>query len=492
MRKSLQAWLTVHREALSRLAALGIGAGAENSTLSGLEQASAASLALGLEDYAGLFEQAALARRNNAVESPHPRLFLRKPLDARLLIADVVVLGGLNEGCWPQASGPDPWLNRKDRAFAGLPPAERRIGQAAYDFTLLAAATPRVIITRAKKENGSLTRPSRWIARIKALISGAGQAHALKPEQPWLAWVAAQRAPKALTPASRPAPRPPLASRPRRLSVTAIETWLANPYAIYARQILGLDPLRRLDETSDARDKGILYHAALHGFFQAYPKALPENAAAALLRELDKAAGELGFNLENAPFWRPRFARFAQWFAESEGERRAGVQLLKSEAGGKLRVEAPAGPFDITARADRIDRLGDGGLRIYDFKTSVNAAKVSAARGAPQLALEGLLAKEGAFAGIPAGSAAELFYVVATGGEPPGEIVTLKVPCAEAIEDARIGTLQQIARFDDEATAYAYEARAIFRDKAENDPYAHLARAAEWSIEADDSEGGDE
>ena len=152
--------------------------------------------------------------------------------------------------------------------------------------------------------------------------------------------------------------------------------------------------------------------------------------------ELDKAAEELGFNLENAPFWRPRFARFAEWFAGSEAARRAGVQMLKSEVGGKLRVEAPAGPFEITARADRIDRLGDGRLRIYDFKTSANAAKVSAGRGAPQLALEGLLAKEGAFAGIPAGSSAELFYIVATGGEPPGEIVTLKVPCADAIQAA--------------------------------------------------------
>ena len=491
-RRSLQAWLTAHREVLSRLAALGIGAAAENCVLDSLERASGASFSLALEDYAALFEQAALARRNNAVESPHPRLLLRKPLDARLLIADVVVLGGLNEGSWPQASGPDPWLSRKDRAFVGLPPSERRVGQAAYDFTLLAAATPRAILTRAKKENGSLTRPSRWIARIKALVSGAGKAHALKPDQPWLTWVAAQRAPKELVPAFRPAPRPPLAARPRRLSVTAIETWFANPYAIYARQILGLEPLRRLDRTSDARDKGILYHAALHGFFQAYPKTLPDNAAAELLRELDKAAGELGFNLENAPFWRPRFARFAQWFAETEGERRAGVSLLKSEVGGKLRLDAPAGTFEITARADRIDRLGDGCLRIYDFKTSANTAKVSARRGAPQLALEGLLAKEGAFAGIPAGAAAELFYIVATGGEPPGEIVTLKGPCAEAIEAARAGTLQRIARFDDEATAYAYETRAIFGDKAENDPYAHLARAAEWSVEAEDSEGGDD
>src|SRR5262249_2563450 len=186
--------------------------------------------------------------------------------------------------------------------------------------------------TRAIKENGSLARPSRWVSRIKALAAGAGRLEALQPDRPWLTWAKTYRLSRAVVPAASPKPRPPLAARPRRLSVTAIETWFANPYAIYARHILGLEPLRRLDETGDARDKGILYPASLHAFFQAYPAALPKNAASLLLQKLDEAAEELGFDLQNAPFWRPRFARFAAWFAETEGERRADVQVLKSEA----------------------------------------------------------------------------------------------------------------------------------------------------------------
>jgi ATP-dependent helicase/nuclease subunit B len=488
---SLPDWLAAHRKALALLAGLGLSS-AESASLQALEQAATRLFKLDLAEYAEFFAQVMSSRRACKLEQPHPRIFIWKPLDARLLSADVMVLGGLNEGCWPQMSGPDPWLSRNDRKFIGLQPPERRIGRSAHDFVALAASAPRVILTRARKENGSLTRPSRWISRILALVSGAGKLDTLRPEKPWLSWSATHRAPEAVQPASRPEPRPPLAARPRRLSVTAIETWLANPYAIYARQILGLDPLRQAGETSDARDKGILYHAALHGFFQAYPRELPENGAAKLLRQLDKAAEELGFNLENAPFWRPRFARFAEWFAGSEAARREGVTTLKSEVGGKLEVEAPAGPFEITARADRIDRFADGRLIIYDFKTSTNAAKTSARREAPQLALEGLLAKEGAFAGIAAGASAELLYVVATGGEPPGEIVPLKVACAEAIEAARTGTRNRIALFDDPATPYAYEARAIFREKAENDPFAHLARVREWQAGADDSEGGDE
>jgi ATP-dependent helicase/nuclease subunit B len=273
--------------------------------------------------------------------------------------------------------------------------------------------------------------------------------------------------------------------------VTAIETWFANPYAIYAQHILGLEPLRRIGETHDTRDKGILYHAALHRFFQDYPGPLPSNAEEELVRCLDKAADGLGFNLENAPFWRPRFARFAGWFISTEDSRRAGILTLKSEAGGKLKLDVPAGPFEVTARADRIDIGHNGAVRIYDFKTSANAAKVSVGRGAPQLSLEGLLVREGAFAGISPGSDPELLYIVATGGEPPGDIVLLKIP-GEAIQAAATGLQHRISRFDDPETPYAHERRAIFRDKADNDPYAHLARVKEWSAGADEEETGDD
>ena len=289
-----------------------------------------------------------------------------------------------------------------------------------------------------------------------------------------------------------PAPRPPLAARPRRLSVTAVETWFANPYGIYARHILGLDPLRRIGETHDARDKGTLYHAALHRFFQTHPGALPTNAADDLVRCLDKAADELGFNLENAPFWRPRFARFADWFTSTEDSRRAGILALKSEVSGKWKRDAAAGPFEVTARADRIDIGQDGAVTIYDFKTSASAAKTAANRGAPQLALEGFLVREGAFAGIPPGSDPELHYIVATGGEPPGEVVELKGPCAEAIQAAATGLVFRITSFDDPATPYAYERRPIFRDKEDHDPYAHLARVKEWSTGGNEEEADDD
>jgi ATP-dependent helicase/nuclease subunit B len=494
-RLPFQEWTAAHLAALSRLAEIGLSTerseADERSTLDAAASVSPPSLTFALTDYAHLFAELCAGAKNGA-QDPHPRLTLRTPLDFRLLSADVIVLGGLNESSWPRTPGPSPWLDRRARDFVGLSPEERRIGRSAQDFAALASAAPKVLLTRSRRVDGSLTRPSRWIARMTALASGAGLLETLSPEQPWLKWARSQRTPAKTAPTQRPAPTPPVSARPRRLSVTAVETWLANPYAIYARHILGLEPLNPMGEGQNLRDKGVLYHAALHHFFAAYPAALPANAAQELVRCLDRAAIELGFNLENAPLWRPRFARFAEWFANTEDARRAGVRLLKSEVGGKLRLDAPAGPFEITARADRIDVLEDEALRIYDFKTSASAAKTSASRGAPQLALEGMLAMAGAFAGVPEALAAELIYIVATGGQPPGEAVQPKKPSAEAIEEASVAIVERIARFDDPETPYAYEARAVFREKADHDPYAHLARLKEWAGDEGQDEDGDD
>jgi ATP-dependent helicase/nuclease subunit B len=490
----LSGWIAAHRSAFSKLSALAITeAHADSPVLRRLGGAEAPAAKISLRDYAGVFEQAAISLRMDRFPlRPHPRLILAKPLDMRLLTADFIILSSLNEGSWPRTPRSDSWLGRGGRALAGLPPLERETGQSAHDFMALASSASRVVLTRAEKENGNAMRTSRWLLRIKALASGIGKPETLKPELPWLSYAAPDNSASAPPRPAPPRPRPPMRARPRRLSVTAIETWLANPYAIYARHILGLEPLRGQYEGAGPRERGVLYHAALHGFFQAHPLKLPANPSGALLEQLDKAAAALGFRLENAPFLRPRFARFAQWFAATESDRRCGVQVLKSEIGAKLRLEAPAGPFEITARADRIDLLSDGTLRIYDFKTSAAAAKTSAARGAPQLALEGLLAREGAFAGLPAKAPSDMLYIVAAGGHPPGELVELRGPAAEIIDAAYGGVISQIARFDNEATPYSYHSRALFRDKAAHDPYAHLARAEEWLANAGTAEGADD
>ena len=61
-------------------------------------------------------------------------------LEARLVDADLMVLGGLNEGVWPHLPDTGPWVSRPMRAQLGMTSPERRIGLMAHDFVQAACA----------------------------------------------------------------------------------------------------------------------------------------------------------------------------------------------------------------------------------------------------------------------------------------------------------------------------------------------------------------
>ncbi len=173
----------------------------------------------------------------------HPRLAIWGLVEARLQQADLVVLGGLNEGTWPGPPAHDPWMSRQMRREFEISVPERAIGIAAHDFTQ-AIAAPEVALTRAARSEGVPTVPSRWLLRLDTVLRACGLDHALRSDPTILA-VADGLDAVEYRPSPPAAPRPPIAARPRQLSVTQIETWLGDPYAIYARHILGLTAARR-------------------------------------------------------------------------------------------------------------------------------------------------------------------------------------------------------------------------------------------------------
>ena len=99
----------------------------------------------------------------------HPRLAIQGPLEARLHHADLMILGGLNEGVWPPDPPVDPWMSRPMRQEFGLPSPERRTGLSAHDF-VQAFCAPEVIVTRSEKADGSPTVASRWLQRIDTVL----------------------------------------------------------------------------------------------------------------------------------------------------------------------------------------------------------------------------------------------------------------------------------------------------------------------------------
>ena len=411
----------------------------------------------------------------------HPRLSIWGPFEARLQQPDVVILGALNDGTWPEQVEPGPWLNRPMRQTLGLPSPEERIGYAAHDFSMLMGA-PVVVMTRALKADGVPAVASRWLLRLRALLDALDVTGALEPSEPWLAWAAWRQQAPPRRPARAPAPRPPVALRPRKLSVSAVETWMANPYAIFAREILKLEPLPMLGGEPDAALRGGIIHAALSEFALAHPGALPADTAAVLMAIAGARLERLTGNPRVAAFWLLRLERFADWFAGSEAARREGVTQSLVEVSGMSVLPGPAGPFTLTARADRIDVRG-GAAIITDYKTGANLGRLrtDAEDGfAPQLVLEAAIALDNGFAGLTADRIAGLRYISASGGEPAGAEVELRSEdFAARAADARKGLERLIASFDDPGTPYRAVRRARF--SYEYDDYAHLARAAEWA-----------
>ncbi len=182
----------------------------------------------------------------------HRAIAILGPLEARLQSFDRIILGGLNEGVWPGTAPADPWFSRPMRKTLGLEQPERAIGLAAHDFATLAAGRD-VLLTRAAKAEGAPTIASRWIQRLTQLTGGLGleiSAGVYGDHLRRLDEVAPA------PPIAPPAPRPPLETRPRKLSVTEIETWLRDPYAIYGRHVLGLKALEPLDAPTGPMERG--------------------------------------------------------------------------------------------------------------------------------------------------------------------------------------------------------------------------------------------
>ena len=430
--------------------------------------------------------------RGHKDQGEHPRLFIWGLLEARLQSVDTVVLGGLVEGVWPPATDPGPWLSRPMRARAGLPSAEEAVGAAAHDFLSTACAANEAILSCPRRRDGAPAVPARWLVRLDAYLAGHGLA---LPQHQAADWATALDTPASVARLAPPAPRPPLALRPRKLSVTEIATWLADPYAIYAKHILRLRALDPLEQATDASDYGSIVHAGLHAFLAEHGHRWPTDADAKLRAAMDHALAAARLRPALVEWWRPRLARIADWVAAIERDRRAAHRLtaLATEQPGDWTVPGTAG-FRLTGRADRIERRADGTLAILDYKTGVPPSQADVDAGfAAQLLLEAAMAEAGAIGALH-GPAAELAYWHLTGGHVPGELRPLFKGEASAIPPAVAEARDRLAAlvrdFDDPDRPYLSQPHAGRVPRFSD--YAQLARVAEWDLGDPGGEDGGE
>ena len=396
--------LAALREAVSRLAG--------DAAWSGPAGRAAAALVADLEEAAGQGPERAFARQVPAmmerlmapvaVRPPygqHPRIFIWGLIEGRLQHADLMVLGGLNEGTWPALPAPDPWLAPRLRADLGLPSLERRIGLAAHDFACALGAR-QVLVTRARRDARSPAIASRFWLRLEAMTGGLTRAPHLRK------WAAALDRPGALSPAARPAPAPPRNIRPRTISVTEVDRLKADPYAFYARKMLGLMALDPVDADPSAAWRGSAVHQILEDWMN------EDDCDPALLRA---RAETLLTSQEAHPLmralWQPRLTEAIDSIAaEVEKNRAEGRRPLAAEIWGAIEIAG----VKLGGKADRIDRMADGGLAIVDYKTGAPPSGKAVRDGySLQLGLLGLIADRGGFAGLEGAAACFEYWSLA-------------------------------------------------------------------------------
>lgn len=465
----------------------GEAGGALADVLARLRTAWAGKGAVAGGEWPGLFAAMLESETLRPAFGRHPRLAIWGPLEARLQRADLLILGGLNEGTWPPAVETGPWINRPMRAALGLPQPERRVGLSAHDFAA-ALAAERVLLTRAEREGGAPTVPSRWLARLDALFGYEPSGTAPAPEyiqrgrRSYLAWAEAIDRPDVYKPWLRPEPRPPLEARPTKLSVSRVEQWRRDPYGLYARSILGLDALEPLEAELGAADRGNALHDALDEFLRRHPSGmLPADAVREFETLGERHLGELLTAPAERAFWWPRFQRLARWFVAEENARRAaGTTLLANETTGVLTVGPADRPLRIEARADRIDRLDPDTWEIIDYKTGrVPTGDELEALFAPQLLLEAAMAERGGFDKIKGkAKSVRLSYWQANGLGDGGKVSDVKG--SDELVPAMLALVEKMAaHFAKAGTAYPALPWPAYTPHF-ND-YAHLERIAEWS-----------
>ena len=433
---------------------------------------------LSTRDYHSLFQAVLQKGEVREPRRTHPNVIMWGTLEARVQGADLVILAGLNEGVWPEPPKPDPWLNRKMRQETGLLLPERQVGLSAHDFQQ-AIAAKEVILTRSVRDAEAQTVPSRWVNRLVNLLGGVSSVGAQCLDQmrrrglDLLAQADQLDKPAhSVEPAPRPSPRPPTDMRPKEITVTEVQTLIRDPYAIYARRVLRLQPLDPLHQEPDAPTRGIVMHKIAERFVKSPLPEDPALARALLMQIADETLlAEVAWPAARR-IWRIRLDKIADWLIAGEFERRQTARPLGQERSGALFI--PQIETTLRGKVDRIDQYDDGSLRIIDYKTGAPPSKDQRQHFDKQLILSALLAERGTLDGIAANQVQDVAYI-GLGVTPKFDPNTLDY----GETDMALSELTSLlaAYLTD---ARGYTSRRAVDVRGYQAAYDHLARYGEW------------
>lgn len=412
------------------------------------------------------------------------RLFIYGLPEARMMTADLMVLGGLNETIWPAAADPGPWINRSMRRELGLQQPERDIGITAHDFAQN-MDHPTVVLSYAQRKGSDPLMLSRWLLRLSAVLQTKGMTLKQLLLEDILNFAQAIDKPTAVKRLASPRPTPPVSARLKQVSVSDVALLKRDPYAYYAAKLLRLRPLAQLGAVLEPRLKGMLFHDALAHWGKQIVLDKSANSRQLLLDAGAKTFAPYANETEVKHFWWPRFERMAHALVAWDVGHSKDVVARFVECSGKVPFTANGIEHFLTARADRIDVLVGGITRIYDYKTGAppTAPQVKAGFN-PQLTLEAAMVMRQGFGTELPDRVDDLIYLQIGGGRPPVKDTLLasktNFEIATIAQRHFAGLSELMADFQNPDTPYLPRV-AMFKDNEASD-YDHLSRFAEWSL----------
>lgn len=374
-------------------------------------------------------------------------------IEARLLNFDLVIIASLNEGDFPQIEMEN-WLGKKIKKDLEIDRALKKVGQSAYDFCGY-LSNKNVILTRCKSSNGVAVIESPFLLKFKTICkklavnlpNGENYFARLKNSNR----VSANKI-------KAPQPKPKKEFRPQKISITEISKLISDPYFIYAKKILRLRELEKIDFEPGYAEFGSFVHEALEQFIQN-----PEK------RDFSKNFDKYFLSEEAKLIWWPKFENIFNDFLKRN------EQFLALRNIVEIPVRLRLGAISISGKVDRVMIDDCGNAEIFDYKTgTVPTAKSVTAGSEPQLTIAALalleeILKDEKISGLnywklSATNEGEITKVV----KKPEEIEIL-------IAAAKAGLERLFAYFADEENAYNATENLRFNE------YKNLSRIEEFN-----------
>lgn len=304
-------------------------------------------------------------------ESPATPIQVLGPLEAAGMDFDALWLLGMHDQDWPPAPRPDPLLPTQLQRQLGMPHASaaRELEFASALIDRLAHSAAQAIASHARVEADREQRVSPLV-RDWPLLDGAPPA--LPVHSALRQACAAVDRLEAL-----PAAQAGRAPAEQRGGATLLASQASCPFQAVARYRLRARPLEEPSFAADAALLGGLVHELLQRVWQTLRdsatlaahddtslQALIAPLAAATLDDVGRRRPDL-FTARYRAIEAARLTRLVIDWLELERTRGQAFRVAALEQDQPVALEG----LHLTTRADRIDRLADGGLAVIDYKT---------------------------------------------------------------------------------------------------------------------------